>query len=68
MKPRISIVLPAYNEQRYISNTIASLQQQDYDQLYEIIVVDTASTDGTVAAVRATGLDPISESRKGVSQ
>ena len=49
--PRISIIVPAYNEGTLIRATIQSLLQQDYPE-YEIIVVDDGSTDDTRAVAR----------------
>jgi len=47
--PRISVVVPAYNEERDIVATIKAIQDRlDADgQSYEVIVVDNASTDAT---------------------
>lgn len=45
----ISIVLPAYNEEQFISRCLDSLTRQNYDGAYEIIVVDNGSTDATAA-------------------
>jgi len=42
----VSILLPAYNEAVTIESSVRSLLDQDY-QLYEIIVVDDGSEDGT---------------------
>jgi poly-beta-1,6 N-acetyl-D-glucosamine synthase len=44
--PKISIIVPAYNEEKTITSTIQSLQKLDYPN-YEIIVVDDGSTDQT---------------------
>jgi cellulose synthase/poly-beta-1,6-N-acetylglucosamine synthase-like glycosyltransferase len=44
--PKISIVVPAYNEAKTIASCIESLQNLDYPS-YEIIVVDDGSTDET---------------------
>jgi glycosyltransferase involved in cell wall biosynthesis len=48
MHPRVTIAMPAYNEERYIEACIASVQAQDYprDQI-EILVADGRSTDKT---------------------
>ncbi len=50
--PRISIVVPAYNEEPAIRRTIDSLLALDYPaDRRQILVVSDASTDGTDAAV-----------------
>lgn len=48
--PTASIVVPAYNCERYISECLASLQGQGFRDL-EVIVVDDGSTDGTAEVV-----------------
>ena len=52
--PFLSIVIPAYNEERRISSTLEKvtnyLTAQDYS--WNVIVVDDGSTDGTAALVR----------------
>lgn len=50
--PRVSIVMTSYNDEGFIAQALASLTTQTYRNL-EIIVVDDASRDGTVAIVRA---------------
>jgi succinoglycan biosynthesis protein ExoA len=48
MQPRVTIAMPAYNEERYIEACIASVQAQDYPRhLIEILVADGRSTDQT---------------------
>src|SRR6187551_2138562 len=48
MQPRVTIAMPAYNEERYIEACIASVQAQDYPKdLIEILVADGRSTDRT---------------------
>lgn len=44
----ISIVIPAYNAEKYIERTVASIAAQTLKE-YEIIVVNDGSTDGTGA-------------------
>ena len=48
--PLVSVIVPAYNEELVIANTIKSLLASDY-QGYEIIVVDDGSQDGTSKVV-----------------
>jgi glycosyltransferase involved in cell wall biosynthesis len=51
MPPLISILIPAYNAQRWIGSTIESALAQSWPRK-EIIVVDDGSTDGTLATAR----------------
>jgi len=44
--PRISIVIPSYNQGRYIEQTLRSVVEQNYPAL-ELIVMDACSTDET---------------------
>jgi cellulose synthase/poly-beta-1,6-N-acetylglucosamine synthase-like glycosyltransferase len=52
--PPVSVVIPAYNEEKVISRTIDSLLAQQYGGELEIIVVDDGSRDGTYQQARAT--------------
>lgn len=47
---QLSIIIPAYNNSRYLPECIRSLAMQDYRNI-EIIVVDDASTDDTSSVV-----------------
>jgi glycosyltransferase involved in cell wall biosynthesis len=49
--PVLSIVIPAYNNTRYLPECIRSITAQEVTDL-EIIVVDDASTDATYATVQ----------------
>jgi glycosyltransferase involved in cell wall biosynthesis len=51
MQPRISIVLPVYNGERYLRGCINSVLQQT-EQDFELIVGDDCSADGTRDIVR----------------
>lgn len=48
----VSAIVPTYNQERFIRQTIASVQSQTHERL-QIIVADDASTDGTPDAVAA---------------
>lgn len=52
--PAVSVVIPAYNEEKVISQTIDSLLAQQYRGELDIIVVDDGSRDGTYQQARAT--------------
>jgi glycosyltransferase involved in cell wall biosynthesis len=43
---KISVIIPAYNEEKYLSKTLEAILTQDYTD-FEVIVVDNASTDRT---------------------
>lgn len=48
-QPYCSIVIPAFNEEKYIEQCLFSLKRQTYPKdKYEIIVVDNGSSDNTV--------------------
>jgi glycosyltransferase involved in cell wall biosynthesis len=51
-RPRVSVVIPAYNRARLIRESVASILGQTLTDL-ELIVVDDGSTDGTGDIVRA---------------
>jgi glycosyltransferase involved in cell wall biosynthesis len=50
----VTVVVPAYNAERTIGAVVGALRGQDPAPA-EIVVVDDASTDGTVAAAEAAG-------------
>lgn len=49
-KPEISIVMPAYNVEKYIARAIESVLAQTFTN-WELIVIDDASKDGTCSVV-----------------
>jgi N-acetylglucosaminyl-diphospho-decaprenol L-rhamnosyltransferase len=52
MTPRLSIVIVNYNGREHLENCLRSLAEHPVVMTHEIIVVDNASTDGSVQALR----------------
>jgi glycosyltransferase involved in cell wall biosynthesis/peptidoglycan/xylan/chitin deacetylase (PgdA/CDA1 family) len=53
-EPLVSILIPAYNAERWIGQSIESALTQTYSPK-EVIVVDDGSTDGTAGIIRSFG-------------
>lgn len=54
MKRRYSVIVPAYNAEAYISETLLSVLQQ-VDAMFEVIVVNDGSTDRTLEKISELG-------------
>jgi glycosyltransferase involved in cell wall biosynthesis len=52
--PVISVVIPAYNAERTILETLESVQKQTFSD-FEVIVIDDGSTDRTSELVKSVG-------------
>lgn len=63
----ISVVIPAYNEEKLLPQCLESLKNQDCRGDYEIIVADNGSADGTARVAAEFGARVVSCSRKGVA-
>ena len=50
--PKISIVIPSHNQAVFLQQALDSLTNQEYPEL-EVIVIDGASTDGTVDLLKS---------------
>lgn len=54
----VSIVIPVYNAEKCISDTIASIRSQSYDD-WEVIMVDDGSTDRSLEIMKVLECDNI---------
>jgi glycosyltransferase involved in cell wall biosynthesis len=63
---KISVVVPAYNEESFLPECLNSILNQSLPrELYEVIVVDNASTDRTAVVAREKGVRVVWEGKKG---
>jgi len=62
--PSVSVVIPAYNEEKYLPLCLESIKKQDYAAEYEVIVVDNASTDNTAKIALDWGTRVVYESKR----
>jgi len=65
----VSVVIPAYNEEKYLPACLQALREQAYPtDRYEVIVVDNASTDATKEIACRFGARVIHEPVKGIAR
>jgi glycosyltransferase involved in cell wall biosynthesis len=65
----ISIVVPAYNEEKYIGDCLRSIVANRTDDILEIIVINNASTDDTaMVAQQFPGVRVVYEPQKGLTR
>jgi glycosyltransferase involved in cell wall biosynthesis len=65
--PEVSVVIPAYNEEKDILRTLQSISGNVTGRSVEIIVVNNNSKDNTEALVRATGVRCVNEYVQGIT-
>ena len=49
--PTVSVIMPAYNAERYLETAVESVLRQTFTD-FELLIVDDGSADGTVAVAR----------------
>jgi glycosyltransferase involved in cell wall biosynthesis len=62
---KVSVIIPAFNEERFLSGVISAVQANKYPATdYEIIVVNNGSTDRTAVIARKAGVLVVESERK----
>ena len=49
--PKISVIVPVYNTEKYIGRCIESILNQSYKEL-EVIIINDGSSDGSAEIIR----------------
>ncbi|NMB84164.1 glycosyltransferase family 2 protein [Candidatus Roizmanbacteria bacterium] len=62
---KVSVVIPAYNEEKYIKKCLTSLQKQK-EKADEIIVVDNNCSDKTISIAKQFSVSIVKEARQGI--
>jgi len=50
--PKISVIIPVYNKEKYIANTLQSVLNQKFTD-FELILVDDGSTDASASIIKS---------------
>src|SRR5258708_7943413 len=65
----ISVIIPAYNEEKYLATVLSSIKKNAPANLKEIIVVNNASTDNTEEVAKSfEGVKVVFEKEKGLTR
>ena len=62
--PLVSVIIPVYNEELYISHCLHSLKNQTYKKI-EIILIDDGSTDASVEIAKQFDVTIIKQNHRG---
>jgi glycosyltransferase involved in cell wall biosynthesis len=65
-RPEISVIVPALNEEKYITNVLEGLKNQTFRN-FEVIVADNNSSDATREIARRYKAKVVVEKRRGVA-
>lgn len=68
MAPRVSVIVPARNEERFIERCVESLLAQSLDGELEVIVADGDSDDRTAELAEAAGAVVVANPERGIPQ
>jgi len=65
-RPDISLVIPAFNEEKNLPRLFETIKNQDFKGTFEIIVVDNNSTDKTAQVAKKLGALVVKEKVQGI--
>ena len=65
--PEVTILIPAYNEEKDLLKTLSSISEMKSDYPTELLVVNNNSTDCTQQILDACGVRSVFEPRQGIS-
>ncbi|MGH8639005.1 MAG: glycosyltransferase [Burkholderiales bacterium] len=66
-RPAVTVVIPCFNQGRFLPAAVASVRAQDHQHV-ECIVVDDGSTDGTATIASELGMRLLQQPNRGVSE
>ncbi|MBR5964558.1 MAG: glycosyltransferase family 2 protein [Treponema sp.] len=51
--PRLTVIMPTFNKEKYISQALDSVLMQETNYIYQVIVADDCSSDKTISIVKS---------------
>lgn len=63
---RVTFVIPAYNEERYLPSVLGAIRSHIHQIAYELILIDNGSSDNTVSIAKAHGARILEDSSKSI--
>lgn len=63
----LSVIIPAHQAEKYITQAVDSVRRQAWTGETEIIIIDDGSTDGTAQAAQALGVKLLQKTRGGAA-
>ena len=70
MNPKVSVIIPCYNQGHYLASALANLEKSD-NELYEVIIINDGSTDEQTNEICRTlkteGWHVVFQSNRGLS-
>lgn len=64
---KISVIIPAFNAEKYLAETIESVKKQNWHGESQIIIIDDGSEDGTISVAKSKGGIVFSKERGGAA-